>query len=227
MKPNGIVFDLNGTLLYDTPIQMKAWQILSEEIRGYPFSDREFIYEINGLTNGAIFSGLMGRVPSADELKKLVERKESLYWSLMDEYPEKIALARGAEELLDKLTARGIPFSMATAAGAKNMGNFKARFNLGRWFDDDRIVSDDGTLPGKPEPDVYLKAMELIGVKPEDCIVMEDTAIGIQSAVRAGVAYVVALAPYGEPPKKIRKMAQLVVADFHSVDIDLLLRRLS
>ncbi|MGL5244126.1 MAG: HAD family hydrolase, partial [Sarcina sp.] len=58
----------------------------------------------------------------------------------------------------------------------------------------DKIVYDDGTIKSKPDPEIYLKAIEKIGLKPEQCIVFEDALSGIEAAHRAGVGKVFAIA---------------------------------
>lgn len=62
-----------------------------------------------------------------------------------------------------------------------------------RWFDPEKIVYDDGTLPGKPNPDIYLKAARTIGLAPSRCVVVEDAVSGIEAARRAGAGYIVAM----------------------------------
>ena len=67
-------------------------------------------------------------------------------------------------------------------------------FNLAKWFDLDKIVYSDGTIPGKPAPDIYEIAAKKINVAPEDCIVFEDAISGIKAATSAGVKRIIAVA---------------------------------
>jgi beta-phosphoglucomutase-like phosphatase (HAD superfamily) len=97
--------------------------------------------------------------------------------------------------LLDLLSARGIPRTIATASGRTNLDFFTERLKLDRWFDPAGFVWDDGTLPGKPAPDVYLMACRNLGLEPASCVVVEDSISGLKSAREAGIGHVVALGP--------------------------------
>ena len=73
------------------------------------------------------------------------------------------------------------------------MDFYMEAFGLERWFDWDHIIYDDGTLPGKPAPDVYLCACARLDVAPGDCVVVEDSFAGIESANAAGVGGIIAI----------------------------------
>lgn len=85
-----------------------------------------------------------------------------------------------------------MPFTIATASEISNVRFYYETFKLDRWFSWDKIVYDDSTFPGKPAPDTYLKAAELIGQAPRDCFAVEDTLPGIHSAESAGIGVVFA-----------------------------------
>ena len=102
-------------------------------------------------------------------------------------------LVPGAESLLDYLVEHRIPHTIATASGIVNVEFFIRNFRLDRWFDPDKIVYDDGSLQGKPHPDIYQKASRTVGVAPEKCIVIEDAVSGIESAYRAGIGKIIAV----------------------------------
>ena len=75
-----------------------------------------------------------------------------------------------------------------------NVDFFIEVFNLEKWFDLEQIVYDNGNIPGKPAPDIYLKAAENIGLAPKDCIVVEDALSGIKAAENAGIGNIIAIA---------------------------------
>lgn len=69
------------------------------------------------------------------------------------------------------------------------------KFQLGKWFEIKNIIYNDGTIPGKPNPDLYYLAAEAIQVEPRRCIVFEDSISGIQAAYNAGVRRIIAVVP--------------------------------
>ena len=104
-------------------------------------------------------------------------------------------LSPGAIELLDNLVKFKIPHTIATASGEKNVEFFTEYLMLGRWFEVEKIVYDNGRIKGKPAPDLYLKAAKILNLPPEACVVIEDSHSGIQAAHAAGVGWLVALGP--------------------------------
>jgi beta-phosphoglucomutase-like phosphatase (HAD superfamily) len=96
---------------------------------------------------------------------------------------------------LDYLVARGIPRTIATASEKPNLDFFVEHLSLGRWFDPQLMVYDDGEMPGKPAPDMYLNAAGRLGLKPGRCVVVEDSLAGIAAARAAGIGFAFALGP--------------------------------
>lgn len=84
--------------------------------------------------------------------------------------------------------------TIATASMEKNVQFFFEHLGLDRWFSYDQVALNDGTMKGKPEPDIFLRAAELMGVRPEECMVFEDAKSGIEAARRAGACRVVGVA---------------------------------
>ena len=149
-------------------------------------------------------SGALYRIATLDALSKgidlddaqaaaLTEEKEIIYRRLCREDAEHFRLADGLPEALDRLQARGVPMVIATGAGQGNMDLYFEAFRLERWFDWQHIIYDDGTLAGKPDPDVYLRACARLGVAPENCVVVEDSYAGFASANAAKVGAIIAI----------------------------------
>ena len=130
---------------------------------------------------------------SDEEATALTEEKEGIYRRLCREDRERFRLAPGLPEALDRLRARGVPMAIATGAGRSNLDFYREAFHLERWFDMERIVYDDGELPGKPAPDVYLRACERLHMPPRECVVVEDAFAGIAAAQNAGVGAIIAI----------------------------------
>lgn len=193
----GIIFDFNGTLFWDSEIQENAWKTFGTKLSGRNITDEEFNTYFHGRTNKDTLEYLTERVLTDKEVNELAQQKESIYRDLCKSDLNKFKLAPGVERYLDYLKENNIPFTIATASEINNVNFFIKEFQLDKWFDIIKIVYDDGTFRGKPEPDIYLKASEALNIQPDNCIVFEDALSGVQSAQRAGVKKIIAVVPEG------------------------------
>lgn len=117
-------------------------------------------------------------------------------------------------EFLDFLAAHKIPRTIATASCGNNVRFFFDTLGLDRWFDLDKVIYNDGTLPGKPAPDLYLKAAQRLCVAPETCVIFEDSGAGIESAQRAGAKKVVGIASMKKPAELETLGVDAVIGDY-------------
>ena len=215
----GIIFDFNGTLYWDSKLHYEAWREFSKELRGTAFTDEEMREKMFGHTNADIIEYAIGRRPTAEMVEKYAKEKEALYRKrcLLDR--ESFKLAPGAVEFLDYLKEKNIPQTIATMSEWDNVEFYIKEFNLAKWFDLDKIVYSDGTIPGKPAPDIFLIAAEKIGLNPKDCIVVEDALAGIKSAESAGIGKIYAIASM-EPVEYYQKIKGVdkIIKNFDEID---------
>lgn len=201
MKYKGIIFDFNGVLLWDAPLHVHAWQATALRLRGTELSDDEFSIHVHGRTNAHILSYLTDHTIHGKELLDLIQVKESMYRDLCLKNPDMFVLSPGAVALLDFVSTKGIPRTIATASERTNLDFFVHHLGLEKWFDLQQIVYDDGFLPGKPAPDMYAKAAANIHLSPHECIVVEDAISDFQSAHAANIGHIVGLGPYATHSK--------------------------
>lgn len=219
MSIQGILFDFNGTLFLDAAMNEAAWEEFTRQ-QGLPiFTKEEFITRFNGLTTLATLQGILGGQHSIDVLLKFAEQKEELYRYFCRQRTDLLHLTPGAEDLFAHLKHLGIPFGIATSAGWDNVSFFIEVFGLYRWFSSEAIVYNDGAIPSKPAPDIYLKAAVGIGCDIRQCLVFEDSPQGIEAGRRAGAAGVCAVAPRQEHTK-LRSLNGVVdaIEDFTQFD---------
>ena len=190
----GIIFDFNGTLYWDSQLHYDAWREFSKILRGKEFSDEEMRDKMFGHTNEDIIEYAIGKKPSKEMVEKYAKEKEFLYRKRCKLNLDSFKLAPGAIELLDFLKENNIPRTIATMSEWDNVEFYIKEFHLEKWFDLDKIVYSDGTIPGKPAPDIFKIAADKIGLNPKDCIVFEDAIAGIKSAQSAGVGKIIAVA---------------------------------
>lgn len=190
----GVIFDFNGTLFWDSHMHYDAWIEFSKKLRGTSFSDEEMQKYMFGRTNSDIIAYAMGKRLPDDVVEALAKEKESYYRDMCRNNPDSFHLAPGAVEFLDYLKANNIPRTIATMSEKDNVDFYIEGFNLAKWFDIDKIVYSDGTIPGKPAPDIFLIAAQKLGLNPIDCMAFEDAVSGIESAKRAGIGKIIAVA---------------------------------
>ena len=130
---------------------------------------------------------------SPEEVEKNSRLKEAEYRAVARSNPDNLKLIDGAVEMFDKIVEMGIPFALATASPIENIMFYLEDLGLNKWFTLDRIVYEEGKLPSKPDPAFYIEAAKRIGLTPEDCIVVEDSRTGIQSAINAKAGKIVAI----------------------------------
>ncbi|EKU99242.1 haloacid dehalogenase superfamily protein, subfamily IA, variant 3 with third motif having DD or ED [Leptolyngbya sp. PCC 7375] len=193
-----VIFDFNGVLVFDSPIHEAAWNEFATQHRGYPMTEKEIETYVHGRTNHQILNYLIDQHLSITEEQKLAGEKEDLYRQLCLKKGDLFCLSPGAVTLINDLRAKQIPYTIATSSGRDNIDFYIKELNLGSLFNLSDIIFDDGTLPGKPAPDIYLKAAEVLKKEPKYCIVIEDSLSGIASANNAGIGHIIALS---EPQK--------------------------
>lgn len=215
----GIIFDFNGTLYWDSHLHYEAWREYSKLLRGYEFTDAEMREKMFGHTNADIIEYCIGEKPTDEMVEKYGKEKEAVYRKRCLLKPDEFKLAPGAVEFLDYLKERDIPMTIATMSEWDNVEFYIKEFKLCKWFDLDKIVYSDGTIPGKPAPDIFMIAAERIGLNPSECVVVEDAIAGINSAKTAGIGKVIAIASL-EPVeyyKNIEGVAD-IIKDFNEFD---------
>ena len=218
----GIIFDFNGTLFWDSEKHLEAWREFSKRVRERAFTDDEMREFMFGRTNEDIIAYLIGQKPDPQLVEKLAKEKEAVYRDMCRKDYKNTILAPGAIDFLEYLKLNNIPRTIATMSEKDNVDFYIQEFSLSKWFDIEKIVYADGTLPGKPAPDIYKKAAEVLNLKPAECIVCEDAISGIKSAQDAGIGKIIAVASMESPDlyKKIPAVSQ-IIKNFNEINKNL------
>ena len=186
----GVIFDFNGTLFWDTELHNRAWDIYLEGFN-MSLTDEGKQQKVHGKNNVQIMNDIFGVGLSDKEIQKRSDDKELIYQEMVKAV--KLQLAEGAVAFFNFLKAQNVPFTIVTASHKLNVDFFIEYLDLERWFDPETIVIGDGMLKGKPAPDMFLHAMELLKVKPSETVIFEDSETGLQAAKAAnpGKVYIV------------------------------------
>ncbi len=182
--PDGLVFDLDGTIVDNMPVHAEAFALFSAR-HGLPPMTAADRHRLDGRRNRDIFPDLFGRPLGDDELAAYADEKETFYRELS---PGRLTPLAGLLRLIDAAGARGVAVAIATSAPVENVEHTLAELGLAnRWA---AIARSDQVARGKPFPDVFLAAATRIGVAPERCVAFEDAPAGITAARAAGMTAV-------------------------------------
>ena len=190
-KDIGVIFDFNGTCIFDGKYHNKAWQTYIEELSMKPVSDRDVSMWIIGKTPKEILEHFLGYSLSDNMVNQFSDEKERIYRNLIARAD--VQLAPGLESFLNYLLLAQIKRTIATTANLENMNYYFERYNLGRWFRWEDVVIGAGNIPLKPHPDLYLAAIEKLGFTADHIVAFEDSDSGVKAAYGAGIEHIIAV----------------------------------
>lgn len=177
----GIIFDLDGVIVSTDEQHYLGWQALADKL-GIPFS-REVNNRFRGVSRMAcmdIIEEISGRTFTPEEKVAHATWKNDYYRSLLGEMSP-ADLSEEVKSTLDALRAKGL--KLAIGSSSKNAKFILERIGLADYFD---AISDGTNITNsKPDPEVFLKAAQFLGLQPEECLVVEDATSGVDAA-RAG-----------------------------------------
>ncbi|MDC6389203.1 HAD family phosphatase [Maribacter sp. PR1] len=179
MDIKGVIFDFNGTLFFDTHLHNQAWDIFLKQ-HSMELSYDEKNKNIHGKNNAEILSNLFSKKLSLGDIERLSIEKEDIYQSLC--LKQDMKLAQGAEDFLEYLLSKEIPFTIATASDFYNLEFYFEHLNLARYFDMSKIVYSNGKIKSKPNPEIFLKAMDILKINANQTLIFEDSTSGIKAA---------------------------------------------
>ena len=192
MRENiAVIFDFNGTCIFDSKYHNKAWQMYIEELSLNPVSDRDVSLWIMGKTPKEILEHFLGYELTDSMVAQFSEEKERIYRKLLME--DDVSLAPGLKDFLNYLLLAQIKRTIASTADAWNMKMYFEKYNLDMWFKWEDVVINDGKIPLKPHPDIYLAAIEKLGVSADKIVAFEDSESGVEAAYAAGIRHIIAV----------------------------------
>lgn len=180
MQVRGLLFDMDGVVLDTEKLYARFWREAASAL-GYSMSYEQAL-GMRSLSNTA------GQAQLESYFGKGVSRAEfrAKRIELMDAYIDThgVELKPGIRELLDFLDKHGIKAAITTSSPPERVRRYLGPHGLMDRFQ--RLCSGSEVAHGKPEPDIYLYGAACLGLKPEECIAIEDSPAGVLSAYRAG-----------------------------------------
>lgn len=202
-----VIFDMDGVIVDTNPHHEIAWRTYYER-HERTLSNEEFVEHISGKHNRMIVDHLFpGQTLPLDEIDRLGYEKEALFREI---YAAHITPVPGLPAFLAMLKTRGIKMAVATSAPVENLDFVVDALQLRTYFD--ALLHEKLVTRPKPDPEIYLKAMTMLGVTPEEAIVFEDSMTGIRAG-RASGAKVVGVATT-HTPAELADLTSDVITDF-------------
>ncbi len=160
----------------------EAWRsMINGELKG-SLSPEEVKREMYG-KNEEVLERIFGKNKfNVEEMSRISRQKEEAYQSAFRPH---LTLIDGLPQFLQRAYQHNIPMAIGTAAIPFNIDFVLNNLNLRHYFK--AIISADDVEKSKPHPETFLKAASALGVKPDDCIVFEDSPKGIETALNAGM----------------------------------------
>lgn len=180
-KERAVLWDLDGTLVDSEEFHWLSWR---DTIRpeGVELTYEQFLASF-GQRNDRIVPAWLGADVDVERMARIGEDKEAEFRRLAEAHG--LVPLPGAKAWLAALKAAGWKQSIASSAPRVNVEMMLRVAGLDGCLD--AIVAADDVTIGKPDPQVFLKAAEKLGVPPARCVVVEDAAAGIEGARRAGM----------------------------------------
>jgi HAD superfamily hydrolase (TIGR01509 family) len=210
------IFDWDGVVVDSSAAHEQAWARLAAA-EGLPLAPGSFLRGF-GKRNEVIIPEIHGWSRDPAEIRRLSLAKEAHYRELAA--GGLIRLLPGVRELLEALSAAGIPRVIGTSTHRANLDLAFGRFGLRELFEG--AVSSEDVTRGKPDPEVFLKACALAGGDPARSVVLEDTLAGV-AAAKAGGFRAVGLCTTNPRETMLGSGADVVAADLSEVTPDLAL----
>lgn len=181
---DALIFDMDGTLVDSMPRHLDAWETTSAEF-GLPF-DRARLNEYGGIPTRKIVAILAEQHGLTIDVEAFARRKVALYM----EHIQQVSVFPAMWELVRRCHGK-VPMGIGTGSPRNQAESILKSTGLDAYIQ--VVVSADDVVNHKPHPDTFLQVAEQLGANPANCLVFEDTQIGLQAGRAAGMETVLVL----------------------------------
>ena len=179
---HAIIFDLDGVICFTDKYHYQAWKELAD--REGIYFDEKINDRLRGVSRMQSLDIILERASkeyTEEEKESMAAMKNESYVKLLENMSTK-DLSDEVKNTLDELRNRG--YKLAIGSSSKNTKKILKQIGLGDYFD---AISDGTNITkSKPDPEVFLKAADMVEEKPQNCLVVEDAAAGIDAACAGG-----------------------------------------
>jgi beta-phosphoglucomutase family hydrolase len=209
-KTKAVIWDMDGVIADTAPYHLKVWQEVFQK-RGVKFTKEDFRHTF-GQRNDTIIRSILGEEIPQHEIAAIANDKEE---SFRRRIGSNLKPLPGVIALLKSLKEHRFKMALASSAPMENIQLLTQSLGIDGYFQS--VISDEDVTEGKPSPQVFRLASQKLGVKPENCIVIEDAITGIAAAKRAGMH---CLAVTNTHPRSSLMEADLIVDTLEAVSGD-------
>jgi beta-phosphoglucomutase len=177
------LFDLDGVIVDTAVYHYKAWKQLANSL-GFDFTEHqnEQLKGVSRVRSLELILGWGGVTKTVEEQHELATLKNTWYVEMISKMTPAEILP-GAQEFLEACRAAGLKIALGSAS--KNSPLILERTGLAAHFD--AVIDGNSVTKAKPDPEVFLKGAEALGVQPNECVVFEDAVAGIAAAIAGGM----------------------------------------
>jgi len=201
----GVIFDVDGVLVDSYQAHFESWRQLATEI-GRSFNETDFVQSFGRTSREIIVDHWSDRTWTADEVRQLDSRKESLYREIIG---QQFPAMPGAADVIRALDGAGFKVAVGSSGPPENIELVIDRLGVAGIIKS-RITARDVTR-GKPDPQVFQLAVKGLELSPAACCVIEDAPAGIQAAHAAGIVCI-GLASTGRTLRDLKDAERAVVS---------------
>ncbi|MBN1767470.1 MAG: beta-phosphoglucomutase [Prolixibacteraceae bacterium] len=210
MKIKACLFDLDGVIVDTAKYHFIAWKELAADL-GFEFTEEhnERLKGVSRMASLDILLEIGGKYVRQDEKERMANSKNERYVSLIKKMtPDEIL--PGVIRFLNELKNAGIKTAIGSAS--KNAPLILERLKLDSYFD--AIIDGNKVSHAKPDPEVFLKGAEALGVHPSECVVFEDAAAGVEAALNGNMKCI------GIGEKEVLAKADKVIPGFENFSLE-------
>lgn len=180
MPIRGVLFDMDGLVLDTEKLYARFWTEACHAL-GYPMNHQQAL-GMRSLNHAAGQEKLISYFGEGISYSAVRAKRIELMDAFIDE--NGVDPMPGIYELMDELNRRGIPTAITSSSPMERILRYLTPLGLTDHFT--HLISGYDVPHGKPEPDIYLRGAAKLGLRPEECLALEDSPAGILSAYRAG-----------------------------------------
>jgi beta-phosphoglucomutase len=209
-----VIFDLDGVIVDSEDAHIESEKRAFAKY-GVNISAAE-LHKYAGATAKAMFTELINKYRLKTTFQQMIKIKEEALYRLLDEDAEPM---EGAIGLIDRLKEANVKLAIASSSNKKWIEYILKKLGMTSLFD--RVIGAEDAAHSKPDPEIYSKATRALGLRPDECVVIEDAELGVEAAIRAGIKAV----GYRNPRSGNQNLskADMIIDDFSTLEINELL----
>ncbi|MER8234673.1 HAD family hydrolase [Streptomyces sp. NPDC094049] len=182
MRYDLVIFDNDGVLVDSEPISNTLLAAYLTEL-GHPTTYEESVRDYMGSAMHRIHD----LVEERGGQRLPADFDETFHARVFAAFQERLEGVPGAGNVVELLARSGVPYCVASSGSHERIRVGHRKTGLDAWFRDEIVFSAEDVGRGKPAPDLFLHAAARMGVEPQRCVVVEDSALGVRAAVAAGM----------------------------------------